>query len=137
MKIYYPLAKLAFVVVYLYMCSIFLPISHCVLAYIFLCYTYQVLIAKMNGVIPIPAMDQVCFISSSKSLLNVMNCTCYDAVFDPKITRHNMEKIIKHMPKLTYRIVEIFGDYYYKPMSADETFEKAITIDGNSTLKSK
>jgi hypothetical protein len=34
--------------------------------------------------------------------------------------------MIKQCPKLTYKIVEIAGDYYYKKMSIEETFSKAM-----------
>ena len=139
MKIYWPLFKLLFVILYIWGVSQFLALGWCFFGYVVLCYMYQIVVAKVNGVIPIPAMDQVCFISSSKSILNVMNCMCYDAKVDPTITRHNMEKVVKHMPKLTYKIVEIAGDYYYKPMSVEETFEKAmmVNMDPKTCLKDK
>ena len=50
-----------------------------------------------------------------------------------------MEKVVKHMPKLTYKIVEIAGDYYYKAMSIEETFKKAmmVNMDPKTILKDK
>ena len=43
------------------------------------------------------------------------------------------------MPKLTYKIVEIAGDYYYKAMSIEETFKKAmmVNMDPKTILKDK
>ena len=83
MKIMWPLIKLMTVVAFYFCISQYFSNGFCLLFYVLLCYSYQIVIAKIFGVIPIPAMDQVCFISSSKSILNVMNCMCYDAKVDP------------------------------------------------------
>ena len=74
---------------------------------------YQEVVALFCGVMAIPAMDQACFVSSSKSHVNFMNCMAYDRSMDPSIVLFNMEKAIKYLPKFHYKVVEILGDYYY------------------------
>lgn len=41
------------------------------------------------------------------------------------------------MPKFQYKIVEFAGDYYYKKMSVEETWEKALIVDKDRMLKSQ
>lgn len=43
-----------------------------------------------------------------------------------------MKKHFKTKPKFLYKIVEVLGDYYYKEMSEEEVFEKALSeLDGS------
>lgn len=66
-----------------------------------------------------------------------MNCMCYETKFNPEITKLNIMKAVKNMPKLTYKIVEIAGDYYYQKMSIEETFSKAMITQTDEKLKLK
>ena len=60
-----------------------------------------------------------------------MNCVCYDKPIDTEIVKESLRRHLKTKPKFLYRIVEVLGDYYYKEMTEEEVFEKAIfEMDG-------
>jgi hypothetical protein len=70
-------------------------------------------------------------ISENESLVNAMNCMCYDRPLDLEIVRTKMRKQFKTKPKFLYKMVEIFGDYYYAKMDEEEVFSKALVfMDG-------
>ena len=72
-------------------------------------------------------MDQTVQISEDTSIVNGMNCACYDSPIDIEIIRSSMKRHFKTKPKFLYKFVEILGDYYYKEMSEDKVFELCIT----------
>lgn len=64
-----------------------------------------------------------------------MNCTCYAQKVDEDIVKWNMNRGFEMMPKYTYKIVEVAGDYYYKKMSLEETWEKCLVVNKDGMLK--
>ena len=64
-----------------------------------------------------------------------MNCTCYAQKVDAEIVKFNVNRRFKSMPKFQYKIVEFAGDYYYKKMSVEETWEKALIVNKDGMLK--
>jgi hypothetical protein len=82
-------------------------------------------------------MDQATFLGGSKSIVNIMNCTCYDTPLDPNIPIDKFIKAFKIMPKLKYKIKEICGDFYYEEMSEEETIKKAFIVSKEMVLKDK
>jgi len=56
-----------------------------------------------------------------------MSVTCYDEPLDQKVIYHNLEKVLKLLPKFSYCVEECFGDYYYKQISLEETVKKAMS----------
>ena len=63
-----------------------------------------------------------------------MNCACYDSIIDLDIVRVSMRRHFKTKPKFLYKIVEIYGDYYYKEMTEEEVLDKAV-IELKGTIK--
>ena len=60
---------------------------------------YQRVIALAMGFVTIPIMDQACFVSPSKAIINIMNCTCYAQKVDAEIVKFNVNRGFKTMPK--------------------------------------
>ena len=76
-------------------------------------------------------MDQTVQISENESIVNGMNCSCYDKPISIEVIRESMRKHFKTKPKFLYKVVEICGDYYYQQMGEEEVFEKALhELDG-------
>jgi hypothetical protein len=79
----------------------------------------------LPNTIKMPAMDQQCFLSSTKAHVNYMNVSVQDkstkqAAFD------KWSSCIDTYPKMSYKVKEICGDYYYEKMSKEETIKKAM-----------
>ena len=73
MKVFWPVLKGVMVLTILSFLYLWyeIPFWQCLLGYVMICYIYQPFIAMATGLKSIQAMDQVCFLSSSKSVLNV------------------------------------------------------------------
>ncbi len=57
--------------------------------------------------------------------MNYMNMQLQDKPCELACTK-NFSRLFEMMPKLTYKVKEIAGDYYYEKMSSKETIEKAF-----------
>ena len=72
-------------------------------------------------------MDHQCFLSSTKAHVNYMNM-CIQSKPCEEAAYRNFKKLFKIMPKLTFKVKEIAGDYYYEKMRVEETMKKAFII---------
>ena len=128
---YWPLFKYFVLFVFYYTLNFVFNIEHkyCILSMIMFVSYYQDVVAAIFGLSAIPAMDQGCFLSSSKANVNFGNCT----MFERHITREELQyccrRIAKDQPKCRYRIECVYGDYYYKEMDLQEALDKAIIIN--------
>jgi hypothetical protein len=101
-KVLWPLTKLLlliFLQVYLYKHDVSPAVM--VIAALFIQLTYQHVVATLFGFNVMPAMDQACFISSSKSNINYCSATLIDGNF----TTDNLEEfyyqnLLKRFPKM-------------------------------------
>jgi len=98
---------------------------------------YQEVISAIYGVKTLSVMDQTCFISDSKSLVNAMNCHCFERKFDIETSMPLLEKCMSYQERWRYKLVEIAGDYYFDVMSTEETVKKAVVVmdDEKTRLK--
>ena len=61
--------------------------------------------------------------------VNFMTATCFDrGGLNEKTAKSIFYEQLKMFPKYTYQLVNKFGDYYYEPMSHDETWKIGVTI---------
>jgi hypothetical protein len=131
MKVVWPLVRLAalisiFGVVHvLAEQSLSMSIGIC----LFITLTYQHVIALIMGYTVIPGMDAATFTSNNKINTNVMNVAYYDCPPDSEVVEFNVRKLMKNIPKFTYKITELFGEYYYQPMHLDKTTGCQMTVD--------
>ena len=58
-------------------------------------------------------MDAATFLSTSLNNVNSLNVSYYDHPPDIPTVKYRMSVLVKTIPKLTYKIVEYAGDYYY------------------------
>ena len=58
-------------------------------------------------------MDAATFLSTSLSNVNSLNVSFYDEPPDYETVLYRSKVLADICPKLTYRIVEFAGDYYY------------------------
>lgn len=121
MKVVWPLIRLAglliiFSIAYLVAgMSLSISIGICV----FITLYYQHLIALIMGYSVIPGMDAATYVSNSKMNTNVLNVSYYDDPPEPEVVEFNLRKLMKTIPKFTYKIVEFCGEYYYQPLHPD------------------
>ena len=77
---------------------------------------YQDVVAKVNGLKRMSSMDAQCFVSSSKSHVNFISVCAYDRSLNWDILMFNIDRLIKYQQKMSYKVVECGGDYYYKAL---------------------
>ena len=80
---------------------------------------YQYIIALLMGYVVIPGMDAATFVSSSKTNANCLNISYYDQPPNPSVVEFSLRKLMNTVPKMTYKIVEFGGEYYYQPLHKD------------------
>lgn len=91
--------------------------------------SYQHVVAAVCGIKVMPAMDQACFISTSKSHINYVSVSYFDGTFSCEgLKKIYSEKFISHFEKFRYKVVYRFGDIYYDLMTPEEALEKSFTI---------
>jgi hypothetical protein len=126
-KVYLPLAKLAMVILWVLILSFKLKLNWgiVVISTLSILLSYQTIIAKIYGLIPMPPMDQQCFCSNKFIHVNYMSVSGYDG---PVITEARHRQIWKEMvekhPKFLYKVVYKFGDLYYEKMDFDTAFSR-------------
>ena len=86
---------------------------------VFITLYYQHLIALIMGYTVIPGMDAATFVSNNKINTNVMNVSYYESPPEPEVVEFNIRKLMKTIPKFTYKMVEFCGEYYYQPFNSD------------------
>ena len=84
-----------------------------------------------------PSMDAQCFISSSKSHVNFMTANAYDKDLSWDTFMLNIGKLLKVCPKISYRVVECAGDYYYEELDMQEALKMSIIEITDPELKVK
>jgi hypothetical protein len=79
-------------------------------------------IAFFNGVYAMPTMDTLCFAGDENIRVNVMSFAIIDR-FEFDIVKERIRSFMNDKPKLRWKIVEIWGDYYWKDTKVDESIE--------------
>ena len=87
---------------------------------------YQVVVAYFMGYERMKSMDAQCFVSSSKSHLNFMSVNAYDKDLTIETFLYNIDRLIKVCPKISYKVVECGGDYYYQALPMKEALKMAL-----------
>jgi hypothetical protein len=101
---------------------------------------YQTIIAKCFGLVPMPVMDQTCFVSSRVAHINYMSITGFEGDYDEAWFRKLYEeKYLGTYEKFSYCVESVFGDYYYRVMPKEEAFNKGwhFESDPKKTLKNQ
>ena len=139
MQVVWPLVKMAILIVLYLILSKFLEFSFwkCILVLFVVIFYYQELVARIMGYKRMPSMDAQCFISSSKSHVNFMSVSAYDKDLSWDIFMHNIEKVLATMPKISYKVVECAGDYYYEALDMHEALKMAIQEIKDPEMKLK
>ena len=127
MKIVFPCIKGGWLLTLFISCLIFeLPLYlNLLLCLLALCFYQNIVALIIPNTIKMGPLDHHCFLSSSKAHVNYMNMQLQDKPCEETAIR-NFRKLLSLYPKMTYKIKEIAGDYYYEKMSIDETMEKAF-----------
>jgi hypothetical protein len=93
---------------------------------------YPYVVSLMYWVRVMPAMDQACFISTSKSNINVMSVNLLDidgSDFTPEdYIILCTERVIVPHSKFRYKVVMKHGDMYHQEMSLEETCQKGFVV---------
>ena len=120
MKVDYPafLTKLAI----LALVFALTPFPWSILYAIVMTWGYPYVIAFFNGVIAMPTMDQMCFLGDDDIRINFISFCI--------IEKHEFEKVkgkirgfMKDKAKLRWKIEKIWGDYYWKDTTIDESID--------------
>ena len=119
MKVDYPafLTKTSIILVILAL----LPLPYSILVSLFVTWAYQYLIAFWHGVHAMPTMDTVCFLGDDDVRVNFISFTIIDK-FEFEKVRTKILSFMRDKPKLRWKIVKIWGDYYW----ADTKIEHSI-----------
>ena len=113
-----------------------LPCQQAFIATIALIITYRYIIAAILGLQVMAIMDLNTFTTSSKSPLNCVSITPVSQS-KPEQAYEVFGKHAKTHVKMRCKIVEVFGDYYYKEMGFDEVMKTCVTILPGKTIKNK
>ena len=139
-KLYWPLAKGSVLLAFGYglrLCDVgyMYVIAACMLA----TWIYPYIVALCFGKIAMGAMDRGTFTSSKRANVNFMSVTgwdgdCFD---DPERVKQYFKFYLDSYENFNYKIVSIFGDYYYEKISKEEAMEKGVIhwTDPKDTLK--
>jgi hypothetical protein len=92
---------------------------------LFLTWVYQYLIAIFYGVHVMPTMDTLCFMGDDNIRVNFISFTILDKM-DFKMVRSRIEKFMREKPKLRYKIVKIWGDYYWADTKVEDSIDYVL-----------
>jgi len=126
LKVMWPVVKSVLIVsLYFLLANWLEPLASGLVSFLSIVLYPRIIALVVPNTVAVPAMDQQCFLSNTKSHCNYVNCSlqdndCADAA------REKFTMLIKKHPKLRYKVKEIAGDYYYEEMSVEETIQKAI-----------
>jgi len=70
-------------------------------------------------------MDMACFFGDEKTSVNFVSATVLEKCSFESL-RNNMKRIFKELPKTRCKIVELFGDYYYKFIDEEEALAYCV-----------
>ena len=93
---------------------------------LFLTWAYQYVIAFIYGVHTMPAMDSLCFAGDEDIRVNVMSFAFIDR-FEFENAKERIKSFMRDKPKLRWKIVEIWGDYYWKDTTVEESIDYCFT----------
>ena len=83
---------------------------------------YQYLIAIVYGVHAMPTMDSLSFMGNDDTHANIISIT-YIEKYDFERGREKIKKYMADKPKLRWKIVSIWGDYYWKDTTIEESID--------------
>ena len=72
-----------------------------------------------------PVMDVATFLGLPQQRVNVMSMNVMDRNHLPTMKKRIVE-IIESLPKMTYSIKKVLGDYYYTQMSVEQAMKMVI-----------
>lgn len=113
-----------------------LPFLQALIATIALIITYRYIIAAILGLKVMAIMDLNTFTTNSKSPLNIVSVTPVSQS-KPDQAYEIFGRNVKTHVKMRCKIVEVFGDYYYKEIGFDEVMKTCVTILPGNTIKNK
>ena len=93
---------------------------------LFLAWVYQYVIAFMTGVHVMPSMDTLCFAGDEDIRVNVMSFAIIDRFEFDKV-RERIRSFMRDKAKLRWKIVEIWGDYYWKDTEIEDSLNYCFT----------
>ena len=102
------------------------PLPWSVALSLFLTWSYQYVVAFLNGVHVMPTMDTLCFAGDDNIRVNVMSFAIIDR-FEFDIVRERIRSFMRDKQKLRCKIVEIWGDYYWKDTQIEDSIEYCFT----------
>jgi NRPS condensation-like uncharacterized protein len=89
---------------------------------LFLTWGYQYLIALYYGVHVMPTMDTICFMGDEDIRVNIISFTMIEKLEYEKV-RERIKTFMQDKAKLRWKIVEIWGDYYWKDTTIEESID--------------
>ena len=89
---------------------------------LFVTWAYQYVIALFYGVHVMPTMDTVCFMGDEDIRVNVISLTMIEK-FEYEKARERIRQFMRDKPKLRWKIVQIWGDYYWKDTKIEESID--------------
>jgi len=89
---------------------------------LFVTWCYQYVIAYMYGVHAMPTMDSLCFMGDDDTHANIISITFIEN-FDFEKGKEKVKKYMSDKPKLRWKIVSIWGDFYWKDTTIEESIE--------------
>lgn len=93
---------------------------------------YPYFVALVFGLKVMPAMDQACFISTSKAHVNYMSVNFAEGNFDHEAyVKLARTKYIKKHAKFRSKVVMKFGDLYYEELDVEEAAAMALYSEPN------
>jgi hypothetical protein len=102
------------------------PLPYSLILAIFLTWVYQYVIAIIYGVHAMPTMDSMCFLGADTSRTNFISFTIIDKNEFSKI-KSRINSFMKDKPKLRYKVVRIWGDYYWKDTKIEDSINDVFT----------
>jgi len=73
-----------------------------------------------------PTMDSMCFLGADTSRTNFISFTIIDKNEFSKI-KSRINSFMKDKPKLRYKVVKIWGDYYWKDTKIEDSINYVFT----------
>jgi hypothetical protein len=73
-----------------------------------------------------PTMDTICFIGDNVANINVMSFSIIER-FEFEHVKERIRSFMKDKPKLRYKVVKIWGDYYWKDTTIEDSIDYVFT----------
>jgi hypothetical protein len=88
----------------------------------FVTWGYQYVVAWFYGVKCMPTMDTLCFMGNDDIRTNVISHTTIERS-DFELAKQGIRRFMAEKEKLRWKIVSIWGDYYWKDTQIEESID--------------